>query len=86
MTLLRDVLILGVAPAEEGRLINVDMAARLRDLAARIGDRSGTALEDLETMIESIRHKGNRQLLLENFLIGLLPDAPRAAPGAAART
>ncbi len=86
MTLLRDALILHAAPADEARLINVDIAPRLRELAARIGDRSGAALEELEATLESIRHKGNRQLLLENFLIGLLPGAARPAPGAPTRT
>jgi len=85
MTVLRDLLILGVSPGDEARLINVDIAVRLRDLAARLGERSGAALEDLETTVESIRHKGNRQLLVENFLMGLLPECGHPAPGAAAR-
>ena len=86
MTVLRDLLILGVSPGDEARLINVDIADRLRDLAGRLGPRSGAALEDLETTVESIRHKGNRQLLVENFLMGLLPDGGDSAPGAPART
>ena len=86
MTVLRDLLILGASPGDEARLINVDIADRLRDLAGRLGPRSGAALEDLETTVESIRHKGNRQLLVENFLMGLLPDGGGSAPGAPART
>ena len=86
MTLLRDLLILDVSPADEALLINVDIAVRLRDLAARLGDRSGAALEDLEVTVESIRHKVNRQLLVENLLMGLLPDGALSAPGAPART
>jgi len=86
MTLLRDLLVLGVSPADEARLINVDIAVRLRDLAARLDGRAGAALEDLEATVESIRHKGNRQLLVENFLMGLLPDGGAPAPGAPART
>jgi DNA polymerase-3 subunit delta' len=86
MTLLRDLLILGVSPADEARLVNVDIAPRLRDRAARLEGRAGAALDDLETTIESIRHKGNRQLLVENFLIGLVPDGEAGLPGAHART
>ena len=42
----------------------------------------GNALEALESTLESIRHKGNRQLLIENFLMELLPDrqAPATPP------
>ena len=85
MTLLRDLMLLGASPADEARLVNVDIAPGLRDLAACLEGRSGAALEDLETAIESIRQKGNRQLLVENFLIGLVPEVP-GPPGAHARS
>lgn len=80
MTLVRDALILGVSPADEARLINVDVVPRLRDLAPRLKTRAGTVLDDLETVQESIHHKINRQLLIENFLMDLLPEAPGAVP------
>ena len=80
MTLLRDVLILGVSPAHEARLVNIDVVPHLRDLAVPLEARAGTALDALETTLEAIRHKGNRQLLIENFLMGLLPAAAAGAP------
>lgn len=81
MSLLRDLMILGAAPADEARLIHVDIASGLRPLAARLAGRAGTALEDLETALDSIQRKGNRQLLVENFLIGLVPEsAPPPRP------
>ena len=84
MTLLRDVLILGASPADEARLINVDIVGRLRDLAEPLESRAGPALDELEAIQEAIRHRGNRQLLIENFLMRLLPDA-RPAPSPAPR-
>lgn len=85
MTLLRDLLILGASPADEARLVNVDIAEGLRDRAAHFEGRAGDALESLEITIESIRQKGNRQLLVENFLMGLIPEVP-GPPRAHART
>ena len=73
MTLLRDVLILGVFPAGEARLVNVDIVPRLRELAEPLGAKAGAAMDGLETTLEAMRHKGNRQLLIENFLMTLLP-------------
>ena len=78
MSLLRDLLILGASPGDEARLIHVDIATGLRPLAARLAGRAGAVLGDLETTMESIQRKGNRQLLVENFLMGLLPEG--AAP------
>ena len=78
MSLLRDLLILHASPADEARLIHVDLAPGLRPLAARLAGRAGAALGDLETTLEAIQRKGNRQLLVENFLMGLLPEG--AAP------
>jgi DNA polymerase-3 subunit delta' len=74
MSLLRDLLILGASPADEARLIHIDIAPGLRSLAARLAGRAGAAIEDLETTLDSIQRKGNRQLLVENFLMGLVPD------------
>lgn len=76
MTLLRDLLILGASPADEARLVNIDIAPALRDWAAHFEGRAGDALDSLEITIESIRQKGNRQLLVENFLMGLVPEVP----------
>jgi DNA polymerase III subunit delta' len=79
MTLLRDVLIVGASPTSEAALVNVDIVPRLKDVAGALQGKAGNAIESLESTLESIRHKGNRQLLIENFLMDLLPDRP---PGA----
>jgi hypothetical protein len=57
----------------------VDIVPRLREVAGGLQGRAGTALEALESTLESIRHKGNRQLLIENFLMDLLPGRPATA-------
>ena len=79
LTLLRDALIVGASPGSEAVLVNVDIVPRLREVAGGLQGRAGTALEALESTLESIRHKGNRQLLIENFLMDLLPDRPATA-------
>jgi len=75
-SLLRDALVLGASPASEAALVNVDIVPRVRDLARSLGTRAGAVLETLESTQESIRHKGNRQLLVENLLMDLLPESP----------
>jgi DNA polymerase-3 subunit delta' len=83
MTLLRDLMILGVPVASPGAILHVDLVERLEPLAATLGTRGPEAVEGLESTLEGIRRKGNRQLLIENFFLGLLPRVPRpAAPGA----
>ncbi len=86
MSLLRDTMILGATGApEEGRagetgrgprLIHIDLAARLAGLAGRLGPLAPQAVEDLDTTLHAIRRRGHRQLLLENFFLGLLPRPP----------
>jgi DNA polymerase-3 subunit delta' len=81
MTLLRDLLVLeasgGGAPGV--RLVHVDLAERLAPLARALGRRGPEAVEGLEAVLEGLRHRGNRQLLVENFFLRLTPPAPRAA-------
>ncbi|MFQ5877063.1 MAG: ATP-binding protein [Acidobacteriota bacterium] len=70
------------APDPEARLIHRDLAARLGRLAARAPGLGPGAVRDLDAILEAIRRRGNRQLLLENFLLSLLPREPdAAAPG-----
>ncbi len=78
LTLLRDALIVEASPGSEAFLVNVDIVPQLREVAGGLRGKTGNALEALESTLESIRHKGNRQLLIENFLMQLLPD--RQAP------
>lgn len=80
MTLLRDALVLEVSPGHEAALVNVDVVPRLREVAVGLRARAGPALEALETTLDSIRRKGNRQLLIENLLMELLPERPTTAP------
>jgi DNA polymerase-3 subunit delta' len=88
MTILRDLLLLGAAleggpeAASEAApsLINFDLAPRLADLAARLGPRGPDLVQDLEGTLEAIRRKGNRQLLVEDFLMRLLPGASVPVP------
>jgi DNA polymerase-3 subunit delta' len=81
-TLLRDVLILGASPSDEARLVNVDIVKHLRDLVVPLEAKAGTVLEEMETTLEAIRHRGNRQLLIENLFMDLLPaPVPVATSG-----
>jgi DNA polymerase-3 subunit delta' len=77
MTLLRDLMILeATGSGSARRLIHVDIAARLSELAARMGDVVTGAVEDLDATLDALRRKGNRQLLIENFFLSLVPPFP----------
>ncbi len=81
MTILRDLLVIDAAGDRASLLINVDIAPQLREMSGRLGARgfdAPAALSALESTLESIRHKGNRQLLVENYFLDLLP--PAASP------
>jgi DNA polymerase-3 subunit delta' len=84
MSLLRDLMILEATGAGSGpRLIHVDIEDRLSRLADRMGATIPGAVADLDATLDAIRRKGNRQLLIENFFLSLLPPgrarpAPRA--------
>ncbi|HEX9427484.1 MAG TPA: hypothetical protein VGA64_06820 [Candidatus Polarisedimenticolia bacterium] len=84
--LLRDLMILAATPSAAGgvRLVHVDLPSRLAPLAERLGEAGPAAVVHLETTIEAIRRKGNRQMLIENLFLGLLPAAGAAAPRGAA--
>jgi hypothetical protein len=42
--------------------------------------RGPEAIEGLESVLNGLRHRGNRQLLVENFFLRLTPpDRPSAA-------
>ncbi|MGH9797249.1 MAG: ATP-binding protein, partial [Candidatus Polarisedimenticolia bacterium] len=60
------------------RLVHLDLAARLGELAPRLGVRGPAAIDRIERVLESIRHRGNRQLLVEDLLLELVPQAPPA--------
>ncbi len=77
MGLVRDAAILQAVPGAAARLVNVDRAERIARLASAPGGAPGyeRAVETLEGTLEGIRHKGNRQLLVEDFLLGLVPAA-----------
>jgi DNA polymerase-3 subunit delta' len=72
MALLRDLMVLGAGGGSESALVNPDLAARLRELVSDAGERTPTLVQELESSIEGIRRKGNRQLLVENFLLGMV--------------
>ena len=55
-------------------LVNLDLASRLAELADRFAARAPEAIENLEAAIDAIRRKGNRQLLVEDVFLGLMPD------------
>jgi DNA polymerase-3 subunit delta' len=79
MTLLRDLMLLEAAGAG-APLINIDLAPRLEALARLPALRGPQALLDLEETIDGIRRKGNRQLLVENALLGLVPTPHATRP------
>ncbi len=79
MTLLRDLMLLEAA-GSGAPIMNLDLASRLEALARRTPPGGPQALLALEEAIEGIRRKGNRQLLVENALLGLVPAARATRP------
>ncbi len=75
--LLRDVMIIAATPSAAGgtRLVHVDLSPRLAALAGRLGEAGPLAIDRLDATLEAIRRKGNRQLFIENFFLGLLGAA-----------
>jgi DNA polymerase III subunit delta' len=71
--LLRDRMILQAAgPAAPG-LIYPDIAVRLRALPLRDGPDVTAPLLSLESALDGLRRKGNRQMLIEGLFLDLLP-------------
>ena len=79
ISLLRDLMLAGALPGGRA-LIHVDCAGRLAALAHHLGADGPRAVDELERAIAAIRRKGNRQLLLENVLLDLVPGAAPPAP------
>lgn len=77
--LLRDRMLLAAAGPEAPGLLNADIAARLQALPAD-GDGGVAALEAFEAALEGIARHGNRQMLLENAFLTLLPPAGAPRP------
>ena len=73
MTLLRDLMILGASGASDSAIVNSDLLAPLTYLAPAVAESAPFLLADLEATIDGIRRKGNRQLLVEDFLLRMLP-------------
>ena len=72
-SLLRDRMIVSQGSGQAAGLIHGDVARRLRNLPLQ-GGRDGTeALLALESTLEGLRRRGNRQLLIENAFLGFLP-------------
>jgi hypothetical protein len=72
-------MILAAAGPGAPGLLHADVAARLQALPA--GDDGGVAaLQAIESAIEGIARRGNRQMLLENAFLELLPPAGAPRP------
>ena len=81
LSLLRDLMVAEAAPeAGTDALVHGDIGERLMELARCLGPAGPSAVDDFDAAIESIRRKGNRQLLIENALLGLLPSGAGTAP------
>lgn len=77
VSLLRDLMVCEAAPAAgTDALVHGDIGGRLAELAGSLAPAGPQAVEEFEGAIESIRRKGNRQLVIENALLGLLPRGP----------
>jgi DNA polymerase-3 subunit delta' len=81
-SLLRDRMLLGAAGPKPPGLLHADIAGRLAGLPLRDGEDGTGALLQLDAALDGIRRKGNRQLLVEDVLLDLLPPVGGAArPG-----
>ena len=79
MALLRDLMLVDAGESAQTNLVNHDLAPRLRRLSPCAAGRAPYLIEALESTIDGIRRKGNRQLLVENFFLALLPRSGIAA-------
>jgi DNA polymerase-3 subunit delta' len=73
-SLLRDRMLLRAAGPNAPGLVNADIARRLMNLPARDGRDGTDPVLRLESALDGIRRKGNRQLLIEDVFLELLPD------------
>jgi len=72
MALLRDVMILSAGDGGTAGVVNPDLVDRLQKLAPLTGGRAPNLIEQLDATIYGIRRMGNRQLLVENFLLDVV--------------
>jgi DNA polymerase-3 subunit delta' len=79
VSLLRDRMLVRVAGETAPGLIHADILPRLVALPVREDDATGP-LVSLETAVEGIRRKGNRQMLIENAFLDLLAPVPARPP------
>src|SRR5204863_4408572 len=80
VSVLRDRMIAGAAgPAAPG-LIHADILPRLMSLPVSDAEGGTAPLTALETALEGVRRKGNRQLLIENAFLDLLGTAAPPRP------
>jgi DNA polymerase-3 subunit delta' len=79
MALLRDLMILGATEGSPAGVVNPDLVDRLQRLASLARGRLPGLVEQLDSTIAGIARMGNRQLLVENFLLGVVtPDEVHA--------
>ncbi len=80
MALLRDMMILDADGVSASSLVNPDLAGRLKGLATLGRDKLPDLVEQLDMTISGIRRMGNRQLLVENFLMSVATRSDQHAP------
>ena len=79
MALLRDLMILGATGGSSAGLSNPDLVERLLRLEPLAGGRLPGLVGQLDSAITGIARMGNRQLLIEDFLLGVVtPDRTHA--------
>ena len=84
MALLRDLMVLGAGGSSATGTVNADLTDRLQRLVPLAGERAPALVEQLDSTIAAIARMGNRQLLLENFLLDVVaPDEADAPTGPA---
>ena len=72
-SLVRDRMIVSQGRGQPKGLIHADVLGRLRTLPLEGGADGTEALVALESALEGLRRRGNRQLLIENAFLGFLP-------------
>ena len=74
-SLVRDRMIVAQGRGSAPGLIHADVLGRLKTLPLSGGPDGTEALHALESALEGLRRRGNRQLLIENAFLGFLPPA-----------